>query len=105
MSVVPIVRSGGVIDYKALMPKYSYIDTYDYASPKELADYLRYLDSNDTAFIQYFTWKKDFLLADYENNICDFCAKLNEPIKPKIYHDIYEFFVNGTDNGVGKTST
>jgi hypothetical protein len=36
--------------------KDSFIDTRDFSSPKELAAHLRYLDSNNTAYLQYFQW-------------------------------------------------
>ena len=36
----------------------SVIRTADFASPKQLAEYLLYLDRNDTAYREYFSWKR-----------------------------------------------
>lgn len=51
----------------------------DYKSQKELADYLNYLDSNTTAYNEYFKWKK-YVKFDREyikNPICDMCIYLH----------------------------
>ena len=39
--------------------KKSFIHVFDFRSVSELADYLVYLDSNDTAFEEYFEWHRD----------------------------------------------
>lgn len=54
--VVPIVLGGA--NYSAILPRKSYIDIRDFASPKELAKYLIYLDKNDTKYNEYFTWRR-----------------------------------------------
>ncbi len=52
----------------------------DFARPKDLADYLIYLDKNKTAYNSYFKWKKyikikpSFLPVSI---ICDICIQLN----------------------------
>ena len=52
MSIVPIVYGGA--NYSAFAPPHSLINVADYESPKQLADYLTYLDGNDTAYNEYF---------------------------------------------------
>ena len=52
----------------------------DFAKPKDLADYLIYLDKNKTAYNSYFKWKKHIKSMPYFVNIniiCDMCIKLN----------------------------
>ena len=44
LPIVPIVMGGA--NYSFILPKEAYINVDDYASPKELAKYLNYLDSN-----------------------------------------------------------
>ena len=50
--MVPIVF--GSADYKKISPPHSYINALDFPDVKSLADYLIYLDNNDTAYSQYF---------------------------------------------------
>ena len=46
--VIPVVLGGG--NYYAMLPPHSYIDVKDFASPKDLAIYLKKLDGNDTLY-------------------------------------------------------
>jgi len=39
-------------------PPHSYIDANDFESPKELAEYLEFLDKNDREYEEYLAWKK-----------------------------------------------
>ena len=39
-----------------MAPPHSYIDALKY-TPVQLAEYLKYLDGNDTAYNEYFWWK------------------------------------------------
>ncbi len=55
--MVPIVMGGSREDYFNMAPPNSYIHVDDFASPGHLAEYLRYLDRNDTAYASYFAWK------------------------------------------------
>ena len=53
---------------------HSFIDTRDFASPAALAKHLAYLDGNDTAYLEYFEWKRrgvsDAFLRFSHDNIC-----------------------------------
>ncbi|CAL4098692.1 unnamed protein product, partial [Meganyctiphanes norvegica] len=51
-NVVPVVYGGG--DYARHAPPDSYINALDFDTAKELAEYLLYLDKNDTAYAKYF---------------------------------------------------
>ncbi|CAH1798257.1 unnamed protein product [Owenia fusiformis] len=53
--VVPIVL-GGVGHEKYLPPK-SYIDIRDFATPADLANYLKKLDEDDELYNEYFAWR------------------------------------------------
>ncbi|ELU13387.1 hypothetical protein CAPTEDRAFT_75881, partial [Capitella teleta] len=48
LNVVPVVMGG--VEYSNIMPKDSFIDVRDFDSAKDLAKYISYLDSNDTAY-------------------------------------------------------
>ncbi|KAK2143840.1 hypothetical protein LSH36_808g00122 [Paralvinella palmiformis] len=44
-------------DYKKVAPPGSFIHVDDFTSPQQLAKYLDYLISNNTAYLEYFAWK------------------------------------------------
>jgi len=57
---IPIVWGVTKEDYNRLAPPNSFINYDDYNNPQELVDYLKYLDKNDTAYMEYFEWRKMF---------------------------------------------
>lgn len=56
---VPVVWGTAKESYLAIAPPNSFIHAEDFSSPTELAKYLLYLDSNDTAYREYFKWRED----------------------------------------------
>ena len=52
--IVPVVLGGG--DYAHSAPPGSYIDALAFPTVARLAEYLLYLDANDTAYNEYFRW-------------------------------------------------
>jgi hypothetical protein len=55
----------------------SFIHVDDFASPQHLADYLIDLDRNETAYLEYLSWKFDYeLRCSGRNAFCDLCQKL-----------------------------
>lgn len=48
--LVPIVLKGSL--YKNILPENSYIAADDFDSPEDLAKYLKYLESNATAYLR-----------------------------------------------------
>ena len=57
---VPVVWGGTKKDYIRLAPPKSFIFYEDYETPEDLINYLNYLDKNDTAYMEYFKWRKMF---------------------------------------------
>ena len=57
--VVPIVRGAG--PYENVLPAGSYINAADFASPKDLADYLHKLDQDDNLYNQYFKPREHYI--------------------------------------------
>ena len=80
------------------VPKSAFINVKDFAGPKQLAEYLLYLDSNQTAYNSYFKWKKhvNFLDQLVFTPLCDMCIKLHLEdffgIETKIINDIGYFW-------------
>nr|XP_027206514.1 glycoprotein 3-alpha-L-fucosyltransferase A-like [Penaeus vannamei] len=52
LDIVPVVY--GYANYSRLAPAHSYIDALSFNTTKALAEYLLYLDKNDTAYNEYF---------------------------------------------------
>ena len=53
----------------------------DFYSPKHLADYLNYLDQNQTAYNSYFKWKKyasvlKLRIGGFVSTLCSMCIYL-----------------------------
>lgn len=91
-NVVPIVYGGA--DYSAYAPPHSFIHVGDFASPEDLAHYLRLLDQNDALYARYFEWKKEWQVIPHPSNgWCDLCEKLNDPLQPvKTYPNIAQWW-------------
>ncbi len=56
--MVPIVLGAYKEDYISTLPPQSYINVDDFRSMRDLADYVKYLDRNDTAYAAYFAWRQ-----------------------------------------------
>lgn len=97
LGIVPVVLGGA--NYSEMAIPGSYINVFDFDSIKTLADYLRYLDKNDTAYMEYFVWRKLYKVDGYLTGAtfnkhypwtCDICAKAQNP-KRKSYKRISDF--------------
>ncbi|KAH7968997.1 hypothetical protein HPB52_013540 [Rhipicephalus sanguineus] len=80
-NVVPVVMGASREEYRAAAPYHSYIHVDDFASPKELAEYLRLLGSSPSLYNQYFEWKGT---GEFVNTYfwCRLCAMLHAPPRP-----------------------
>ena len=95
--LVPVVLGGAPYSPEQVIPG-SFINAADFDSVKDLADYLKYLDKNDTAYNQYFQWKTKYRVVKYEFWLCQLCKALHDPTRPpKIYHKMSEYW--GTYGG------
>ncbi len=75
-----------------MAPPHSYIDVKDFASVKDLADYITFLDNNDQAYISYFWWKPHYKVmirqntrysyASEKHSVCEMCKKLHNRDEP-----------------------
>lgn len=74
-TIVPVVYNGA--DVTKLLPPKSYINAEDYATPKELADYLVFLADNPEEYLKYFWWKEYYRLGQL-HYACYLCQQLNQ---------------------------
>eukprot|EP00058_Branchiostoma_floridae_P000548 XP_002586036.1 hypothetical protein BRAFLDRAFT_273851 [Branchiostoma floridae] len=91
--IVPIVLGAPRDDYERFAPPKSFIHVDDFNSPKELANYLKYLDQNDDEYNQYFAWKTqppNNLPETLDGRYCEVCKKLfkTSPTERKVYNDL-----------------
>ena len=54
---VPVIFGPHRDDVKEMAPENSYIHVEDFTTPKELVKYLNYLNTNDTAYLEYHKWR------------------------------------------------
>ena len=79
--IVPIAIGGA--HYSSVLPKHSYIDVRDFKSPKHLAKYIKYLDSNEDKYTEYFSWKHNYTGKNAEpSGMCRLCEILHSPNYP-----------------------
>ena len=62
---VPVVLGAYKEDYVKLAPPGSFIHADDFASPQELAAYLKVLDGDDAAYMKYHQWRFTYKI-DYD---------------------------------------
>jgi len=83
--LVPIVSGSHKDDVQRMAPPNSFIHVEDFASPKDLVDYLEYLSRNDTAYEKYHQWRmeepdfeKPFYMQPEETMICGICKEVTK---------------------------
>jgi hypothetical protein len=79
VNILPIVRGAKFDQYKRVSPKNSFIDASKFSNPKELANFLNYLNENRTAYTKYFEWKFD-LFDKFGNQTYDKIQSYKKPI-------------------------
>ena len=97
LGIVPVVLGGA--NYKELAIPGSYINIMDFPTVQALAEYLLYLDKNDTAYLEYFAWRKKYKVNGCLNGsalnehypwTCELCAKAQHA-KSNIYKSLSDF--------------
>ena len=116
VGVVPVVWGASKENYIRLAPENSFIHYEDFKTSQELVDYLKYLDKNDTAYMEYFQWRKsypcDYPLyeakdeeypysteseyAYFFNTYCNLCRVLHKSdVKTKSVSSLKDFWFEG----------
>ncbi|CAI2346036.1 unnamed protein product [Caenorhabditis sp. 36 PRJEB53466] len=92
---IPIVMKRKV--YKNVLPPKSFIAMDDYKNPREMADHLRALETNSTAFSEYFEWRQKgtwttapWNSPGYRNGVCRVCELLWQSNENGTEHKAYE---------------
>ncbi len=89
--LIPVTM--GAIDKRTKVIPGSYIDVNDFDSIENLAKHLRYLDSNDTAYNEYFKWRFEYKVTNGVDSFCEICQTLHDPaMKDNVYNDLKDFW-------------
>ncbi|XP_016332283.1 4-galactosyl-N-acetylglucosaminide 3-alpha-L-fucosyltransferase 9 [Sinocyclocheilus anshuiensis] len=84
VGTVPVVLGPPRENYQNFMQGNAFIHVDDFPSPKELADYLLFLDKNEELYLKYFDWRKHFKVkkayfwAEHTCLACDYIKRHNE---------------------------
>ncbi len=95
--IVPIVFGARPEDYRLVAPPNSYIQTDDFTSPQQLAEYLHKVDTNDTLYNEYLHWKGSGEFIDTKF-WCRLCAMLHEAHSSgiRVWYDVNKWW-HGND--------
>ncbi len=85
---VPVVFGGS--DYSIYLPVGSYINARDYATPLDLANYLKKLMTDDDLYLSYFRWRDKYIIDSSPiEGWCGLCHLLSDKtLKTKTYPNI-----------------
>lgn len=98
--IVPVVMGSHSYDELITIPG-SFINVMDFSSVESLANYLLFLDTNDSAYNEYFLWRKQFKPVLPESWTCQMCAALNNASLPeKTYNNLDSFW--GEEDACGR---
>ncbi|XP_033761584.1 glycoprotein 3-alpha-L-fucosyltransferase A-like [Pecten maximus] len=95
--IVPVVRDGA--NRSLYHPPGSTVETKNFRSALHLGIFLSGLNSNKSAYQNYFKWRKYFstegILNSWNEGICDLCQRLhNESKYRRVYSDIASWYIN-----------
>lgn len=81
-------------DYEKSSPEKSYIDVNDFATARDLADYLNVVDKNDEIYNSYFKWKGtgETINTFFWCRVCSMLHDESSTSQPKWYADINEWW-------------
>lgn len=111
-NAIPVVMGGSLTYYEQLLPPHSYINTERFARPKDLVNYIMYLNRTPSDIQQYFVWKKYFKVINEHGyfhsssqHYCRACEAINyNEKKERIIHNLQEYWSEGKCHPSWKSS-
>ncbi|KAF9813825.1 hypothetical protein SFRURICE_007980 [Spodoptera frugiperda] len=96
-NVLPIVMGARASEYAALAPHNSYVHVEEFASPEELAAYLRRLDEDDNLYNSYFKWKGtgEFINTYFFCRVCAMVHANERRQRSAHYSDVQAWWRDG----------
>ncbi|KAL7053255.1 hypothetical protein AAHC03_025546 [Spirometra sp. Aus1] len=95
-SMLPVVMGAPRSSYCAMAPPNSFIHVDDFSSPADLADYLSWLDRNDTAYASYFAWQEYGKIVTETRTDCRLCGFVHQHLSElsSITPNNFHYFTN-----------
>ena len=85
--MVPIVYGAPMESYTFHLPPNSFLHVDNFTNPKQLSEYIEYLENNDDVYLRYHEWRKEYaVLSEKTLNIldCTICKAVIDSQKPKL---------------------
>ncbi|XP_061552310.1 4-galactosyl-N-acetylglucosaminide 3-alpha-L-fucosyltransferase 9-like [Phycodurus eques] len=95
VGTVPVVLGPSRQNYENFVQGDAFIHVDDFASPKELADYLMLLDKNEAMYRRYFEWRRHFKVKTpqfWPEHICLACDYLRRHREYKVVKNLYKWY-------------
>ncbi|KAL1255075.1 hypothetical protein QQF64_013136 [Cirrhinus molitorella] len=95
---VPVVLGPPRENYEQFIPSNAFIHVDDFKTAKEMAEYLQHLDQNEDLYMQYFSWRKQFvsaLLSYGLENACRICDHIRRNKEYKVVKDLNGWYWGG----------
>jgi hypothetical protein len=98
VGLVPVVLGGyNRKDYEAALPPDSFIYADDFSSPKQLANYLKMVGSDQKSYDKFLKWRATFRVSRSPENtdLCSICRGLNNRAlvsKPRVQRNMASFW-------------
>eukprot|EP00092_Neocalanus_flemingeri_P043207 GFUD01047564.1.p1 GENE.GFUD01047564.1~~GFUD01047564.1.p1 ORF type:complete len:427 (-),score=76.54 GFUD01047564.1:62-1342(-) len=98
--MIPVVYNWA--NMSRIAPKHSYIDVKDFATIRELADYLKKVNSEPALYASYFWWRQFYQLEyfrDFTRSFvkifCEACRHLHHGKRPSMVKDLHKEWMEG----------
>ncbi|XP_055007146.1 4-galactosyl-N-acetylglucosaminide 3-alpha-L-fucosyltransferase 9-like [Boleophthalmus pectinirostris] len=92
---VPIVLGPPRENYQEQIPEKAFIHVNDFASPKELAQRLHYLDNHPEEYMDYFKWTREYkVILSYfgKEHACRSCNHIQTHKGPEVVQNLQTWF-------------
>ena len=94
---VPVVMGPNRSWYEKALPKNSFIHVDDFSNPKDLSQYLEYLNVEPDLYFEYLKWRRNYQLVHDPPLRCNLCEFLNNKTlktdtEPIIISDFEQFW-------------
>ncbi|XP_042879745.1 4-galactosyl-N-acetylglucosaminide 3-alpha-L-fucosyltransferase FUT6-like [Penaeus japonicus] len=97
---VPVVMGGEAEDYRRMLPPDSFVHIDHFDTPKDLAEYLKFLASNRESYMKYHQWRRRYKVVQEHGyfgapvyHYCRICEALNYNDRtPKTYGSLGDYW-------------
>ncbi|KAF7669755.1 hypothetical protein LDENG_00155410 [Lucifuga dentata] len=84
---VPVVLGPSLSDYRAVAPPHPFIHVDEFASVKDLGEYLKQLAEDKKRYNDYFSWKQQWKVGLHRD--CKICSVYDSLPQHKVYSDLH----------------